>query len=179
MRLAMDRIKKHVPKLVTITLVVVSLVFAYLLYSRYVARPWTRDGQVRAVTVPIDPRVSGYLVEVAVKDNQFVRRGDLLFEIDPSSYQLAVDKAQVALDQAREDVEALEAALDGGWHWGMPAPAQLEVARRLQDAIPSMEELRICSTGTEATMYSGPSSLSRFPNTSGRMPKRSRNATTP
>ena len=107
----MDRIKKHVPKLVTITLVVVALVSAYLLYSRYTERPWTRDGQVRAVTVAIDPRVSGYLVEVAVKDNQFVRKGDLLFEIDPSSYQLAVDKAQVALDQAGEDVEALEAAV--------------------------------------------------------------------
>ena len=107
----MDRIKKHVPKLVTITLVVVALVSAYLLYSRYAERPWTRDAQVRADMVAIDPRVSGYLVEVAVKDNQFVRKGDLLFEIDPSSYQLAVDKAQVALDQAREDVEALEAAV--------------------------------------------------------------------
>ena len=48
---------------------------------------------------------------------------------------------------------ALEAALDGGWHWGMVAPAQIELARRIRDAVPSMEELRICSTGTEATMY--------------------------
>ncbi|HSH69731.1 MAG TPA: aminotransferase class III-fold pyridoxal phosphate-dependent enzyme [Deferrisomatales bacterium] len=48
---------------------------------------------------------------------------------------------------------ALAAALDGGWHWGMVAPAQVELARRICDAVPSIEELRICSTGTEATMY--------------------------
>ncbi len=108
---AMDKIKRHIPKLVTITLVVVAFCSAWLLYHRYAAQPWTRDGQVRADVVKIAPRVSGYLVQVAVKDNQFVRERELLFQIDPSSYQLAVDQAQVQLDQAREDVTALEAAV--------------------------------------------------------------------
>lgn len=107
----MDKFKKHMPKLVTITLIVVALCLAWLLYHRYATHPWTRDAQVRADTVKIDPRVSGYLVHVAVKDNQFVRKGDLLFQIDPSSYQLAVDQAQVDLDQAGEDVTALEAGV--------------------------------------------------------------------
>lgn len=109
--LAMDKVKRHIPKIVTITLVMVALVCAYVLYTRYTARPWTRDGQVRADVVKIAPRVSGYLVQIAVKDNQFVRKGELLFQIDRSSYQLAVDQAQVELDQAREDVTALEAAV--------------------------------------------------------------------
>jgi multidrug efflux system membrane fusion protein len=107
----MDRIKKYIPKVVTVTLVVVAVCCGWLLYSRYAAHPWTRDAQVRADYVRIAPRVSGYLVQVAVNDNQFVRRGDLLFQIDPASYQLAVDQAQVDLDQAREDVAALEAQL--------------------------------------------------------------------
>jgi multidrug efflux system membrane fusion protein len=46
-----------------------------------------------------------------VHDNQFVRQGDLLFEIDPSSYRLAVDKAEVALQQARDEVASLEASV--------------------------------------------------------------------
>lgn len=104
-------IKKHLPKLVTATLVVVALLVAYTLYDRYDSRPWTRDGQVRADMVKIAPRVSGYLVHVAIKDNQFVRKGELLFKIDPSTFQLAVDQAQVELDQARENVAALEAAV--------------------------------------------------------------------
>ncbi len=106
-----NSLKQHVPKLVTIALVAVALFFAWRLYVHYSTRPWTRDGQLQANTVKIAPRVSGYLVEVAIKDNQPVGKGDLLFQIDPTSYQLAVDQAEVALDQAREDVSALEAAL--------------------------------------------------------------------
>ena len=106
-----DMFKRFVPKLVTTVLVAVALVCAYLLYNRYTAQPWTRDGQVRADVVKIAPRVSGYLVDIAVKDNQSVRKGELLFQIDRSSYQLAVDQARVELDQAREDVASLEAAV--------------------------------------------------------------------
>ena len=101
--------KTMLPKLLTILLVVAAAVAAYILYTRYSELPWTRDAQVRADVIKITPRVSGYLVDVAVKDNQFVKRGELLFKIDPSSYQLSVDKAQVALDQSREEVAALEA----------------------------------------------------------------------
>ncbi len=97
------------PRLATLVLMLVAAVTAWLLYSRYMSRPWTRDGQVRADMVRIAPRVSGYLVEINVTDNQAVQRGDLLFLIDPAPYQLAVDKATVALAQARESAAAMEA----------------------------------------------------------------------
>ena len=98
-------------KLPTLVLVLVALLVAYFVYQRWTDRPWTRDGQVRADIVKIAPRVMGYIVEVAVKDNQFVRKGELLFSIDPSSFQLSVDTAQVQLEQARENVAALEASV--------------------------------------------------------------------
>ena len=104
-----DISKKIAPKLVTLTIVAASAIAAYTLYDRYTDRPWTRDAQVSANVVQIAPRVSGYLVKVAVKDNQFVKKGDLLFQIDPASYQLTLDQALVSLDQARENVAALEA----------------------------------------------------------------------
>ena len=96
-------------KLLTSSLLIISIVVAYVVYQRWTDRPWTRDGQVRADIVKIAPRVSGYIVEVSVKDNQFVRKGELLFRIDPSSYQLSVDTARVQLQQARENVAALGA----------------------------------------------------------------------
>ena len=68
------------------------------------ARPWTRDGQVRALIVNITPRVDGNIVKVHVADNQFVRKGDPLLEIDPSQYPLAVQAAEVNLQQQRQDV---------------------------------------------------------------------------
>lgn len=104
-------IKKTFSKVPTLLLVLAAVAAAFLVYQRWLETPWTRDGQVRADIIMVAPRVSGYIVEVAVKDNQFVRKGDLLFKIDPSSFRLAVDKAEVGLKQAREDVAALEASV--------------------------------------------------------------------
>ena len=106
-----DKLRQLAPKGATLALIVVASVAAYVLYSRYMERPWTRDGQVRADIVKLAARVNGYLVNVAVRDNQFVHAGDLLFQIDPQPYQLAVDQADVQLDQAREEVASLQAAV--------------------------------------------------------------------
>ena len=73
-------------------------------YQRYTDDPWTRDGQVRANVVGIAPRVPGPIIKIAVIDNQQVKRGDLLFEIDPADYQ-------AALEQAKAQVLAAEATL--------------------------------------------------------------------
>ena len=55
------------------------------------SNPWTRDGQVRANIVGIAPRVSGPIIHVGVRDNQEVKKGDLLFEIDPEDFQAQVN----------------------------------------------------------------------------------------
>ncbi|GAL29726.1 membrane fusion component of tripartite multidrug resistance system [Vibrio variabilis] len=74
--------------------------FGYQKYQDYFNNPWTRDGQVRANIIKVAPRVSGPIVNVAVVDNQRVNKGDLLFEIDPETYQVALAQAEVALQQS-------------------------------------------------------------------------------
>ncbi len=74
--------------------------FGYQKYQDYFNNPWTRDGQVRANIIKVAPRVSGPIVNVAIVDNQQVKRGDLLFEIDPETYQVALSQAEVALQRA-------------------------------------------------------------------------------
>lgn len=88
--------------LVTLTITGVAAWAGFCLYSRYVENPWTRDGQVRANIVGIAPRVSGPIIRIAVRDNQPVHKGDLLFQIDPSDFQARVDisAGQVQNDQA-------------------------------------------------------------------------------
>jgi multidrug efflux pump subunit AcrA (membrane-fusion protein) len=88
--------------LITLIIVGLALWAAVSLYVRYVEHPWTRDGQVRANIVGIAPRVSGPIIHVAVHDNQLLRTGDLLFEIDPSDFQAQVDYAagQLQNDEA-------------------------------------------------------------------------------
>src|SRR6202158_4915953 len=79
----------------SVTLVIVCLAgwAAWVLYLRYLHDPWTRDGQVRANIVGIAPRVSGPIIHVAVRDNQQLQKGDLLFEIDPADFQAQLDLA--------------------------------------------------------------------------------------
>jgi multidrug resistance efflux pump len=95
----------------TIGLVLMVLGAAFYLYVGYILYPWTRDGQVRAYVVAIAPRVAGNVVAVHVIDNQFVKKGDPLLEIDPSQYTLAVQAAQQQLEQARQEVASLTAAI--------------------------------------------------------------------
>lgn len=59
------------------------------------------------------------------------------------------------LGHAPESVrEAAANALTGGWHWGIPCEGQVLLAEKLKAAVPAMELMRFCCTGTEATMYS-------------------------
>src|SRR5713226_2635058 len=65
----------------------------------------TDDAYVQAHSVLIGPKVSGYISEAPVDDNQSVKAGEVLARIDPHDYQ-------TALDQARANVAAAEASID-------------------------------------------------------------------
>jgi multidrug resistance efflux pump len=101
--------RKHV---LTATIVVVAIVVVLLKYRDYVLNPWTRDGQVRAEVVQIAPRVSGPIVSLPVRDNQFVKAGDLLFEIDPRTYAASAAQAQAQYDMTDDNYLAGEKQID-------------------------------------------------------------------
>lgn len=65
----------------------------YYLYS-----PWTRDATVTAYTVTVAPDVSGYVTDVRVRNNQFVKTGDTLFVIDQERYRLALADAEATAE---------------------------------------------------------------------------------
>ena len=85
---------------------------AWSLYQSYIMNPWTRDAQVRANVVGIAPRVSGPIIRVAVRDNQEVKPGELLFEIDPTDFKAQVEiatgqvlNAEANLKQRQQDLD--------------------------------------------------------------------------
>jgi len=88
-------------------IVLVAIGIVLYKYWYYLTNPWTRDGQVHAQVIQINPRVSGPIVNLPIKDNQLVKAGELLFEIDPRTFQAAVDQARADLQQAQ--VEAKDA----------------------------------------------------------------------
>jgi membrane fusion protein (multidrug efflux system) len=71
----------------------------------------TDDAYVNAHVVQVSPQVGGAVVKVAVVNNAQVRKGDLLFEIDPAPYRLKVQEAQTQLAIARQNVNQEEAAV--------------------------------------------------------------------
>ena len=91
---------------VTGAIVFAAIVAGVLMWRVHLANPWTRDGQVQANVIQIAPRVSGPIITLPIRDNQFVHAGDLLFEIDPRTYQASLDQARAQLDQAGGNVEA-------------------------------------------------------------------------
>ncbi len=70
---------------------------------------FTDDAQVEADVVPIAPRVAGAVVRVTAQENQLVKRGDLLFEIDPADYAARVRQAEAELATARAQAAAADA----------------------------------------------------------------------
>src|SRR5215475_2656077 len=81
-------------------------------YTDYIKYPWTRDGLVRAQVIQIVPRVSGQLVRVTIRNNQLVKQGELLFEIDPSTFQSDVNLARAQFDNMRDIVKSLAEQVD-------------------------------------------------------------------
>ena len=90
--------------LVTAVVIVLAALLAWAMFARYTTRPWTRDAQVRANIVGIASRVEGPIVQIPVRDNQVVKKGDLLFEVDPATFQAQVDDAAAKLAQAEASV---------------------------------------------------------------------------
>jgi multidrug resistance efflux pump len=76
----------------------VAILLSTALWRHYMISPWTRDGRVRAETVTLAPEVSGPVVELRIVDNQMVRKGDVLFVVDPRNYRNAAAQAKANLD---------------------------------------------------------------------------------
>ncbi|CAG9223561.1 MULTISPECIES: efflux RND transporter periplasmic adaptor subunit [Paraburkholderia] len=129
---------------------VVAILIGRALWVHYMDEPWTRDGRVRAEVVNIAPDVSGAVVELPVRDNQFVHKGDLLMQIDPSHYQIAVEQAQAAVAarkaelqmrrddaQRRADMDSLvvsKESRENATHTASAAEAQYQQALAALDA---------------------------------------------
>jgi RND family efflux transporter MFP subunit len=100
---------------ITMVVVAIAAVIGWQLWIYYMLEPWTRDGKVRADVVEVAPDVSGLVAAVFIHDNQAVKIGDPLFQIDPARFTLAqaqaaasVAKAKATLDQAISDARRVD-----------------------------------------------------------------------
>jgi len=95
--------------LIILLVILFSLVW-YLLADRFT--PYTTQGRVQGYVVGVDPKVGGVVTRVWVENNQEVEADQPLFEIDPSQYRIALQRAQSELENARRQVEAGSAGVE-------------------------------------------------------------------
>jgi len=103
----MEKNKKLLRYGLTGVVVLIAVVAVMLKYRAYLGNPWTRDGQVRAQVIQIAPRVSAPIINLPIRDNQFVKAGELLFELDPRTFEAALEQARANLEVTRYEFDAM------------------------------------------------------------------------
>jgi RND family efflux transporter MFP subunit len=93
---------------VTLLMVVAAIAVGRYLWIYYMDAPWTRDGRVRADVVTVAPDVSGFVTEILVKDNQKVKRGDIIFRIDRERFRLALQQTEAVVAGRKASLEQAE-----------------------------------------------------------------------
>ncbi|MBF0863691.1 MAG: efflux RND transporter periplasmic adaptor subunit [Gluconobacter potus] len=118
---------------ITLCILVVAALVVVILWDYYTASPWTRNGQVRAQVANIAPRVSGQILEVRVKDNQFVHKGDVLYVIDPFDFRVALDTAKARVAERKADLEFR--VVQAQWRKAIPGTAVSVEEKRQYEAL--------------------------------------------
>ena len=91
---------------ITAVVVMIAALIAMAMWRHYMYSPGTREGRLRAEVVRVAPDVSGPVSAVAVRDNQLVKRGDVLYQIDPATYDATVDSAEATLAKAQANEQS-------------------------------------------------------------------------
>jgi membrane fusion protein (multidrug efflux system) len=124
-------------------LVIVGAVMGYRTVVFYQHHATTDDAQIDGNINPVLPRVSGYVQEVRVAENQHVNAGDVLVVIDPSDLQAKVDQEEAALLNAEAAVSVAQAAVAGARATVTGGQANVAAARtREQQAAADLERYK-------------------------------------
>src|SRR5260370_9241827 len=107
----LSKVLRIVPVLITLATTAVAIVLGWAMWDAYMGAPWTRDGTVRNYVVTMAPEVAGRIVELPVRDNQLVQKGDVLLVIEPPDYQIAVRLAEAAVQQAQANAQIIDAQI--------------------------------------------------------------------
>ena len=100
-----------VPVLITVATTAIAMVLGWAMWNAYMVAPWTRNGTVSSYVVTKAPEVAGRIVELPVRDNQRVHKGDLIVRL--SAPELVAQRAQAesALHAAESQLTSAQAKL--------------------------------------------------------------------
>src|SRR5436190_2971592 len=141
--------RKFIRNIVSLIVVAGAVLITLYVWGIIERHPRTDDATARANVVGIAPRVAGQILKLNVQDNQAVKEGDVLFEIDPKDYRLVLEKAKAdlaALDrqigQAHSTLQRLEPLL----------PKSFTTAENVDEARTKLTTLQAQREGVVATI---------------------------
>ncbi len=105
---SMAAMKKTIKIISSLTLIIILGFAIYVYWQHGRLHPSTDDAYTQAHAINIAPRVSGQVSQIQVDNNQFVKKGDILFRIDRTPFDIAIRKAQANLEQTKQNVTALQ-----------------------------------------------------------------------
>ena len=115
-----------VSQVIVVTIPIVGLTLLILLLN--IVAPSSSEVRVVNYVVAINPRVNGLVTEVPIEPNRPIRKGDILFKIDPTPYQIAVNGLKAQLQQL--DVQLITANAKSARSWAAAAQCQRHQGRR-------------------------------------------------
>lgn len=127
--------RKLAPVALTLAVAAVAWGAGRQVWQHYADSPWTRDAHIRADVLQIAPDVAGLVTDVQVRDNQPVRRGDVLFQVDRARYELSLAQARAALAQSRAAAGQARAGVANQRALLEQARREAERNRRLSDLV--------------------------------------------
>ncbi len=101
------KIVKPNAKSKTIAVIVGVVIIGWILLSMNLFQPYSKQAVVSQYVVQIAPQVTGQVIEVPVSPNAPIKKGDVLFKIDPEPFQAAVDGLRAGLIQAEQNAKSL------------------------------------------------------------------------
>lgn len=114
---------------IALLLLLVAIALAVFVVWRIDTAPRTDDAYVYADTINVAPEVSGRIVDLPVKDNQAVKKGDVLFQIDPRPFQATLAKAEANLIALDNEIELTQRSVNAQKFGAAAAKADIERAR--------------------------------------------------
>lgn len=137
-------VKDPVRSITKVVLIAVLFIFIwYVIADRHA--PWSDQARVQTFVIPVVAQVSGRIIDVNVKQDQIVKAGDLLFQIDPSDYQLAVETAEAALEGAGQEIGAGMASVVSAQSQLVVAETSLEHVRAQSARVFELEKKNVFS----------------------------------
>jgi len=106
-----DPRRQRLGRIVSFASFAAALLSMGMVWNQVQRYPRTDDAYLRANTIGMAPRVFGQIVDLPIRDNQFVKAGELLYRIDPRPYEVALARAEANLAVVDFDVRALNDAV--------------------------------------------------------------------